>query len=64
MAAKWNVDRNDGDRADLSNWSERMTVERPSAMGTEEFSEILRPGTIVLNRVVKVLLEREASDLA
>ena len=64
MAAKWNVDRNDGDRAALSNWAERMTVERPSAMSTEEFSEILRPGTIVLNRVVKVLFEWEASDVA
>jgi hypothetical protein len=64
MAAKWNVDRNDGDRAALSNSAERMTVERPSAVSPEEFSEILRPGTIVLNRVVKVLFEWEASDVA
>ena len=41
-----------------------MTVERPSAVSPEEFSEILRPGTIVLNRVVKVLFEWEASDVA
>jgi hypothetical protein len=60
MAARWNVDRNDGNRADLSNWDERVTVERPSAVSTEEFSEILRPGTIVLNRIVKLLFEWEA----
>jgi len=41
-----------------------MTVERPSAVSTEEFSDILRPGTIVLNRVVKVLFEWEATDVA
>jgi hypothetical protein len=64
MAAKWNVDQNDGDRAALSNWAERMTVERPSAVSTEEFSDIFRPGTIVLDRVVKALLEWEASDVA
>jgi hypothetical protein len=61
MAAKWNVDRNDGNRATLSNWAERMTVERPSTVSTEEFSDILRPGTIVIDRVVKALLEWEAS---
>ena len=64
MAAKWNVDRNDGNRAALSNWAERTTVERPSAVSTEEFSELLRPGTIVLDRIVKALLEWEASDVA
>jgi hypothetical protein len=64
MAAKWNVDRNDGDRAVLSNWAERMTVERSGAVSREEFSDIFRPGTIVLDRVVKALLEWEASDIA
>jgi hypothetical protein len=64
MAAKWNVERNDGNRAALSNWAERMTVERPSAVSTEEFSDILRPDTIVLDRIVKALLEWEARDVA
>jgi hypothetical protein len=60
MAAKWNVGRNDGDRATLANWAGRITVERPSAVSTEEFSDILRPGTIVLKSVVKALLEWES----
>jgi hypothetical protein len=60
MAAKWNVDHNDGERAVLSNWAERMTVERPSAVSMEEFSDILRPGTIVLDRIVKALCGRGA----
>jgi hypothetical protein len=64
MAAKWNVDRNDGDLAALSNWAERIAVERPSAVSTEEFSDILCPGILVLNRVVKALLKWEASDVA
>jgi hypothetical protein len=64
MAAKWNVDRNDGDRAALSNWAECMTLERPSTVSSEEFSVILPPGTIVLDRIVKALLKWEASDVA
>jgi len=62
MAAQWNVNKNDGDRAALSYRSERITVERPEAVGTEEFCEILRPGTIVLDGVVKALSEWQASD--
>ena len=62
MAAQWNVNRNDGERAALSYRFERITVERPEAVGTKEFCEILRPGTIVLDSVVKALSDWQASD--
>ena len=55
MPARWNVDQNTGDRALLSSGFVRKEVLRPKALSVVEFCDLLRPGTIVLDRVIQTL---------
>jgi hypothetical protein len=55
VPAQWRVDQNTGARADLSFRLERKEVRRPMTMSEEEFYELLRPGTFILDRLLITL---------
>jgi hypothetical protein len=55
VPAQWRVDQNTGARADLSCRMERKEVRRPMTMSEEEFYELLRPGTFILDRLLITL---------
>jgi hypothetical protein len=57
MSKLWTVEINTGERAELSQGSERMTVKRPNTLTVEEFYSVLRPGTYILDSALKTILK-------
>ena len=52
MAARWKVDQNNGDWAELSHNLECIEVERPDTMSVDEFRDLFPPGTMIVDRVI------------
>ncbi len=55
MPAHWIVNKNTGDLATVSYSYKRMEVPRPKSLTTNEFRDLLKPGTVVLDRVLQTL---------
>lgn len=55
MPTRWMIEKNTGNRALLSHHLETKEMFRPKTLTVEEFCELLKPGTDVLDRVVQII---------
>jgi hypothetical protein len=57
MCKAWIVEMNTGKRADLLKGSERTTVKRPKILTVEQFYDLLRPGSYIVDGALTTFME-------